>query len=134
MPDADNDLEGAADECSVESPHSSLWLEISSPVARRVVEAVMIAMPEEAHSIPPATTINCPEHQLQLHMRLRQSGLAQRIAAGPDTLPSIYDYSPRWQHGLAGPDRPRTPEQLAVHVMHHLEWYLEPPRPVSIGI
>ena len=109
------------------------WLELNSPVARRVVEAVMHAVPTDAHTIPPAQDSQCTQYQLRIHMLLRDSGLAQRIAAGPDALPWIYDHIPPWQRRIIQPRRPSTPEQMAVHVMRHLEWYLEPPRPAAIN-
>lgn len=93
----------------------------------------MHALPTDAHAFPPAQDIQCTQYQLSIHMRLRESGLAQRIAAGPDTLPWVFDYIPPWQRRVMQPRRPSTPEQLAVHVMRHLAWYLEPPRPTTIN-
>lgn len=87
-------------------------------------------MPADAHRIPPAQDIQGSQYQLDIHMKLRDSGLAERIAAGPDALPWIYDYYSNWSRSLAEEPRPQSPAQLAVHVMRHLEWYLEAPKPV----
>ena len=88
----------------------------------------MHALPTDAAAIPPAGDTPDDQYRLEIRSRLKHSGLAQRIVAGPEALPWVHDYFTHWARAFTEPARPRSPEQLAVQVMRHLEWYLAPPQ------
>jgi hypothetical protein len=116
-----------------------LWPAVSSPVARRVLCTVYAALSygsrqalEHPYFEPAIGTV---EWRL-LRAGLERAGLAQAIAAGNYALPNIYESVPRLWRGVAQNYRPRKPEDVALHVLTHLGWYLLPgsvPRLQSLG-
>lgn len=71
-------------------------------------------------------------HRQEMRRRLERSQLAQKLAGGADMLALIDDFLPRWWRPLQDRIHTRSPGALAVHVMKHLDWYLQPPRPVRL--
>ncbi len=114
-----------------------MWPHITSPLARRVLAAVFYKVSEPMTGSPEKPGVNFgAQHELKLRKELRaklhNSGLAQAIAAGPDSMPSRFDYLPRWQQLISKHNAPKTLEQLAIHVMFNLDWYLDNPKPASM--
>ncbi|MBN2081491.1 hypothetical protein JW859_04695 [bacterium] len=107
---------------------------ISSPLARRVVNAVVDSMPIGANwEMPPALPdkpiTRQEQYRWQIRHRLANSGLALFIPAAEGGLPDIHAELPKLWRFLAWLTRPRSHPRLAVHVMKHLNWYLDLGKP-----
>jgi len=106
------------------------WADVSSPVARRVLRV--------AFKLSPLPDLTRPafnytleqgdpalhEYQQAVQSLLQRSDLAQRMAYGMDMLPDIHAQMPWLVRSLKRLYRPRTIEQLVMHVSQNLDWYL----------
>ena len=108
------------------SPHARL---LTNRLAYEVLEAVYQLIPagtrggpalDDPLAVPPALH----DYQNWLHQRLRDSGLAKALAAGPDFLPDItVELPPFWRY-VARLTAPRSYRRLTEQVAHNLAWYL----------
>ena len=112
------------------------WPLVSSPLARRVLEAVYKEIPQAQAALPLNQLRRVPPFitpgGVTIRERLRRSGIAQAIASGNEFIPDIYEYLPLIWRYPAKLLRPRTQTQLAVHVLRNLRWYLAPPQRIAI--
>jgi len=108
------------------------WHGITNPIAQQVVQEVLQHLPDGAVQRFSWKHYTGDSYQLQIRRRLERSSLAQKIAAGTDELPLIFDFMPRSARPLDWHSQVETPGALAVHVMRNLEWYLAPAAPVRL--
>ncbi len=112
--------------------------QISNPAIKRMLRALSrISHTEDeladyqnlAHTI----LMDRYKHQLRIRKWLKASGVASRIPAGLEGFPDIYQALPGGLRPLYRIFRPRTYEQLIVHIAFNLDWYMDPSKK-SVGI
>lgn len=113
---------------------------ISCPAARIVLRAVygggmsrlgyeqsgIKDLPQQFHERP-------NQRMLRLREQLRESGLAQMLAGGESFMPDITLSADPLSKGWYRLLRPRSYEQLALHLVRNLDWYLDQRQQVQSG-
>lgn len=114
-------------------PYEIEWPQVSSPLARGVLAAVASKQPalakfEETELITEEHTRQ-GQYRSRIRRQLERSGLAMLLPGGEGLVPDITAAMPQPWRSLARFNRPRTHAQLALTVMRHLNWYLDPAQP-----
>jgi hypothetical protein len=113
-----------------------LWPEVTSPLARQILEGAFSVVPfkeslsRKADYLPGAAQ-GILSYREELRTRLRKSGLAQAMVAGQDLLPNIDEVLPQPLRTWELLWKPRSYRQLAAHIVRYLDWYVEPQPHVS---
>lgn len=118
--------------------------DVTSPLARRVLRALerrrrWLEFFRASTDGPGSYNPELTEYREELRRELAGSGLAQQLLSGLDALPDMQEGLPRFLRGWYRLMRPRSYEQLALHVLRHLEWYLQrdnvpwKPNPALLG-
>lgn len=107
---------------------------VSNHTALRILAAIDRRLKQVALAEDSGDHVLTVEYSTELRKRLDRSGLAQMIAAGPDSLPDIYAAMNPWLRSLTVLNKPHNHTQLVLHVLDFLDWYLDQSQPVPIPV
>jgi len=109
------------------------WPRVTSPLARSVLAAVERKQPAlsfyEDSGLPLEVRTRQEQYRARIRRLLDGSGLALLIPGGEGLVPDITAAMPQPWRTLARFSRPRNHAQLALTIMRHLNWYLDPHQP-----